>query len=195
MAYTETVMIAVVCWPKHIILLMELTFRVVELWALCLALIYCSSAWFDLTWQDSSQKRSTKILTTPPWLLLCCDAYMPKLTLICQNWPWWWGCDCYNDFFVFLLATNVCLTAWLSCDMCINWNKPPKIIWTAFEWGLSGCKRVIYKVWVRPATMGAVATRYIPGINKIVLCNNSCYYYTPSRGKIVPRNVNNYVIN
>jgi len=81
-----TVVIEVVCWPKHVFLVWNLSWW----WGyehFCLPLIaICSGAGFNFCWQHNSQERPTKILTVLLWALPCTDAYVPKLTLVVKLW-------------------------------------------------------------------------------------------------------------
>ena len=105
-------MIAVMSWPKHIILLLKLTLMV-ELWTFLSSIsCHCLSTRFStfIGSSYSSLEIPTKILSTLP-----CNCHH-ALTLTCQNSPWWLSGERCKKFLLDTIA-HLTRTPWSSCDV------------------------------------------------------------------------------
>ena len=130
-------MIAVMSWPKHIILLLKLTLMV-ELWTFLSSVsCHCSSTCFStfIGSSYSSLEIPTKILSTLP-----CNCHH-ALTLTCQNSPWWRSGECCNNFLLDTIARST-RTPWSSRDVhllerAVSYNYIATCNYTGSLWGLS----------------------------------------------------------
>ena len=174
------VVIVIMQWQKRIIIVQKLTL-VVELWAL-LSPRCPPSLERTIHFIDSVALRKDPRIFCPHRSDRC-----RTLMLKCRNSPLWQCCERWNN--VLSPFWPPWSNHWTACHhvTCALIGTRHKLtaynytsslaLWTTLEYELvdaNGVCQGIQKVRVEPATRSAVAT---------------CY--TPGRGKIVPRNVNN----
>ena len=117
-----TVTVAIVHWPKHIVWFLKLALVVVHCKSFCVLSTAIAQVLTSLFAHSTGLRQGQRRC----WLHChgCHCVLMPT-----SKHPGGEVVSTGIIFFVFFLATiaHLTQTAWLSCDMCINWNVPSAI--------------------------------------------------------------------